>query len=183
MPQPFTPPPMMAMSYIRLPRRSRRPRRPPGASLEFVFCQETKIVELFRKIKPRRAISICTSLSRQMSLQARRRRRIGHEIVELRDVADAHRGGPFELHAVGNQDRLARAVHDRLGDLDLAVVEVEQRAVLVDRRGADDGVIDLELADEIDRGLADDAAVGVPHDAARDDDLDRRRIPARYSQH
>ena len=43
--------------------------------------------------------------------------------------------------------------------LHLAIVEVEQRAVLVDGRGADHRVVDLELPDEIDRRLADDAAV------------------------
>ena len=49
-----------------------------------------------------------------------------------------------------------------------------KRAVLVDRRGADHRIVDLELPDEIDRRLADDAAVGAAHDAAGDHHLDRR---------
>ncbi len=54
---------------------------------------------------------------------------------------------------------LARVRDDGLRDPHLAVIVVEKRTVLVDRRGADDGDIHLELADEIDRRLADHAAV------------------------
>jgi hypothetical protein len=42
-----------------------------------------------------------------------------------------------------------------LRHLHLAIVEVEQRALLVDRGRPDDGVVDLELADELRRGRAD----------------------------
>ena len=49
---------------------------------------------------------------------------------------------------------LARIGNDRLRDLHLAIVEIEQRAVVVDRGGADDGVVDLELADEVDVAVA-----------------------------
>ena len=80
----------------------------------------------------------------------------------------------FELQPIGDEDDLPGVGDDRLADAHLAVVEVEQRALLVDRRGADHGVIDLELADEIDRRAADDAAVGAPHRAAGDDHLDPR---------
>ncbi len=41
-------------------------------------------------------------------------------------------------------------------------VEIEQRAVGIDGGGADHGIVDLELADEIDGRLADNAAVGLP---------------------
>ena len=43
---------------------------------------------------------------------------------------------------------------------------------MVDRRGADDGIVDLELADEVDRRLAHHAAVLMPHDAAGNNDFD-----------
>ncbi|MNT98760.1 hypothetical protein D3C72_2414160 [compost metagenome] len=61
---------------------------------------------------------------------------------------------------------------DRLGHLDLAIVEIEKRPVLVDRRDADDGEIDLELADEIDRCFADDTTVGSAHHTAGNHHLD-----------
>ena len=64
--------------------------------------------------------------------------------------------------AVGHQDHVARIGDDGLRRLDLAVVEIEQRAVLIDRRCADDGEVDLELLDEVVRRLADHRAVGAP---------------------
>ena len=76
------------------------------------------------------------------------------------------------FNRVGDQHDLAGILDDRLRHPHLAIVEVEQRPVLVDRRGADHRVVDLELADEIDRRLADDAAVGAPHRAAGHDHLD-----------
>ena len=74
---------------------------------------------------------------------------------------------------------LTRVLHDRLRDLNLAIVEIEQRAILVDGRGADHGVVDLELADEVDGRLANDAAIGCAHHAAGDDDLDLGRAACR----
>ena len=46
------------------------------------------------------------------------------------------------------------------------VEESKQRPVVVDRGSANHRVVDLELPDEIDRRLADDAAVGAAHHAA-----------------
>ncbi len=61
---------------------------------------------------------------------------------------------------------MARCLH-------LADVEVEQRAVGVDGRGADHGDVDAELRDQRLRLRPHDAAVAVAHAAARDHDLDR----------
>ena len=61
---------------------------------------------------------------------------------------------------------------DGLGDLDLAIVEIEQGAVRVDGGSADHRIVDLELADKIDRRLAHDAAIGAAHHAPGDDHLD-----------
>src|SRR5690606_22516432 len=63
------------------------------------------------------------------------------------------------------------ALHDGPRHANLPVVVVEQRAVGVDRRGADDGVVGTELPDEVHGRLADHAAVAVPHHAAGEDDL------------
>ena len=68
---------------------------------------------------------------------------------------------------------MAGIADDRPRRHHLAIVEIEKRAVIVDRRDADHRPIDLELRDELDRALADDAAVGLAHHAAGDDHLDR----------
>src|SRR5260370_39009674 len=99
---------------------------------------------------------------------------VGHEGLHLADMADAHRRGAPELGAVGHQDHVARIGDDGLRRLDLAVVEIEQGAVLVDRRRADHGVVDLELLDEVVRLLADHRTVGAAYRAAGHDDLDPR---------
>ena len=68
-----------------------------------------------------------------------------------------------ELAVVGGQPDLARVLDDGVRHLHLAVVEVAQRAVGLDARDADQADVDLELADEVDRRLADDAAVARAH--------------------
>ncbi len=60
---------------------------------------------------------------------------------------------------------------DRLGDAHFLIIEVEQGAVLVDTADADQGEIDLELADEIGGGLAHHAAVAA-HVAAGDQHIE-----------
>jgi hypothetical protein len=77
---------------------------------------------------------------------------------------------------VGDEYGAPGMADDRLGDADLAVVEIQQRAVGVDGGCAHDGEIHLELADQIDGGLAHDAAVGGPHHAAGDDDFRGRGL-------
>src|SRR6185295_14785557 len=53
---------------------------------------------------------------------------------------------------------------DRLRHLDLSIVEVEEGAVLVDGRGSDNGIVDFELADEINRSFAYHTTIQMPHD-------------------
>ena len=65
---------------------------------------------------------------------------------------------------------------DRLGDPHLAIVEVEQRAVVIDAADPDDPDVDLELADQVDRRLADDAAIARPHQPAGDDHPEIRLV-------
>ena len=61
-----------------------------------------------------------------------------------------------------------------LGLIALDAVAISATALLVDRGRADDGVIDLELADQADRGGTDHGAVGAAHRAAGHDHLDAR---------
>ena len=68
-----------------------------------------------------------------------RQRLVGNEMAKLRDAAKAHRGRALEFHGIGNQDGLPAVLDDRLGYLDLPVVEVKERSVLVDRRDSDNG--------------------------------------------
>jgi hypothetical protein len=51
--------------------------------------------------------------------------------------------------------------NDGLRRLHFAIVEIQKRALLVDRGRAGDGVIDLELADQVGRGRADHSAGGI----------------------
>ncbi len=74
-------------------------------------------------------------------------------------MADAHRGGAFELGAVGHQDDVASIGNDCLRHFHFAEIEIQKRAISVDGRGADDRVVHFELPDEIDRCFSDDAAV------------------------
>ncbi len=46
-----------------------------------------------------------------------------------------------------------------LGDFHFAKIEIEQRAVFINRGYTDDGEIDLELTNEIDGCFADDTAI------------------------
>ena len=85
---------------------------------------------------------------------------VGDPGLDLADVGDAHRRRAFELRTVGDEDGVAGILQNGLGDLDLAIVEIEERPVGFDRGCADDGVVDLELADEITRRRADDGAIG-----------------------
>ena len=89
-------------------------------------------------------------------------------------MGDAHRRAALELGTVGDQHHATGVGDDRLRHLHLAIVEIQQRALLVDRGGADDGIIHLELADQADGAGADDRAVGAADIAARHDHLDTR---------
>jgi hypothetical protein len=99
---------------------------------------------------------------------------ISYKGINLRKMADPDRSGAFELRGVGNEDNVARICHDRLGYLHFAKIKIQQRAVVIDRRCADYREINLELLDEVDRSLPDDAPVSPPDHTARDYDLDRR---------
>src|SRR5215469_10207004 len=73
---------------------------------------------------------------------------------------------------VRDEEDLARVRHDAFRGADLAVIEIEQRAIAVDTADADDAEVDLELAEEVDDGLTDHAAIPAADDAASDDDLE-----------
>ena len=55
---------------------------------------------------------------------------VGDEGVDLRQMADAHRGCALELGLVGDQDDVPCIGDDRLRHLDLTEIEVEQGAVM-----------------------------------------------------
>src|SRR5215510_9906484 len=150
-PQPLMPPPMIARS-----------RMPPSAFPWVCSCQAAapghrRFIRLRLNTKRRLSnfferSSLVGDLDGDVALSAQlahalRRLGLGDEIVELGDMTDAHRRGALELHAIGDQNGFAGAVHDGLRHLHLAIIEVEQRAVLVDGGRADHGVVDLELTD------------------------------------
>src|SRR3954466_2470294 len=99
---------------------------------------------------------------------------IGYESGDLRKMADTNRSRTLEFARIAHEHDLPRVRQYRLRHPHLAVVVVEERAVLIDSRGADHRKVHLELADEIDCRLPDDPAVAVPHDAAGDHHLDLR---------
>src|SRR5882724_4981589 len=96
-----------------------------------------------------------------------RRRAVGEEGVEIAQIAEAHHGIAPELAVVADEKDLARIGDDAFRSPHLPVIEIEQRAVGIDAADADDAEIGLELAEEIDGGLADDAAVAAAHDPDR----------------
>jgi hypothetical protein len=104
-------------------------------------------------------------------LEGRRRRQVGEDHVEVVQPRELDHGRPVELAVVGSEPDLARLLDDGARDLDLAVVEVAQRAVGFDAADADQADVDLELAHEVHRGFAHDALVGAAHQAAGDDHL------------
>ena len=61
---------------------------------------------------------------------------------------------------------------DRLGDTHFLIVEFQQRAIFIDAADANDPEVDLELVDEVDGCLADDAAIAGTHHAAGHDDIE-----------
>ncbi|CPO93443.1 Uncharacterised protein [Bordetella pertussis] len=80
-------------------------------------------------------------------------------------------GLALEFAAIGGQPDLARLFDDGARHAHLAKVVVAQGAVGLDAGYADQADVDLELADEVQRGLADDAAVARTHHAAGYDDF------------
>src|SRR6218665_460301 len=73
---------------------------------------------------------------------------VGNEGVDLRQMADTHRGRTFELRGIRNENDMPGVGHDGLRHLHLTEVEVQKRTVLIDRRHADNRKIDLELRSE-----------------------------------
>lgn len=112
----------------------------------------------------------------------RHRTAIGDEGMNLGKLTDPDRRGTFELRRIGNENDMPGIGDDGLGDLHFAKIIVKKRAIDIDRRRADHGVIDLELADEIDGRLADDPAVRTAHDPAGNDHLDCRKKGVIYWQ-
>src|SRR5262245_66448490 len=99
-------------------------------------------------------------------------RAVGEEGVEVPQIAETDHGVTAELAVVADQEHLAGIGDDAFRSAHFAVIEIEQRAVGVDAGDADDAEVGLELAEEVDGGLADDAAVAAAHHAAGDDDLE-----------
>ena len=100
-------------------------------------------LQCLRRCRP---TSMVTPLWRQMSAMASGG---GWSVTKTSiwlDMADPDRRRAGELHGVGDQDDVPGIGDDGLGGADLAVVEIEQRAVVVDGRDADHGIVDLELA-------------------------------------
>src|SRR5439155_11938199 len=64
---------------------------------------------------------------------AGRQRGVGDEGLDLGKMRNTYRRAAAELCGVGDQHDAAGIGNDRLGCLHLAIVEVEQRALLVDR--------------------------------------------------
>src|SRR5271166_4582035 len=101
---------------------------------------------------------------------------VGDPSLNLADVGDANGRRPLELRTVGDQDGVAGILQDGLSHLDLSIVEIEERSVGFDRRGADDGMIHLELAYEFARRGADDGSVRASHRAAGDNHFNARAL-------
>src|SRR5438105_15449869 len=78
----------------------------------------------------------------QQLRERRRRRRVGEQHVDLVEARELDHRRPVELAVVGRDPDLARVLDDRTGDLDLAVVEVAQRAVGLYARDADQADVD-----------------------------------------
>ena len=106
-----------------------------------------------RRVGPRSAGSFAPGSSRSMPpwhrldhldtaamadvRQPGRQRGVGDEGLDLADMGDADRRATPQFRAVGDQHDAARIGDDGLRRLHLAIVEIQQRALLVDRGGAD----------------------------------------------
>ena len=66
----------------------------------------------------------------------------------------------------------AGIVDDGAGGTHLTIVEVQQRTVQIDAANTDDAVVHLELVNEIDGGLTDDAAIAAADQPPRHDHLE-----------
>ena len=98
---------------------------------------------------------------------------IRHKNIDFRHLRDFDRRGARELAAVGDEDDFAGVFDDRARNLDLVDVEIQQSAIRIDGRRADDRHVGAELLDLLHRDCADDPAVALPDDPASDDHLDR----------
>ncbi|VTR68901.1 hypothetical protein DESC_720279 [Desulfosarcina cetonica] len=96
---------------------------------------------------------------------------IGEQFVDFGDIAQSDHGVTAELGVVGGQENLAGVVDDGPGGTNLAIVEVQEGPIQVNPADADNAVVHLELADEIDGRLADDPLVAVADQASGHDDL------------
>ena len=97
------------------------------------------------------------------------RRPVGEPGVHVREVAEANHRVSADLAEVGTKKDLARVLDDRLRDTHLVKVEVEQRAIQFDTGDTDNAEVDLELTDELERGLASHAVIPAPYHTAGDD--------------
>ncbi len=102
----------------------------------------------------------------------RRRRAIRENRRDLADAAETDHGVASEFRMVGDQEDAPGVFDDGLRHPHLAIVEIQQGAVLIDAADPDNPDIDFELADEIHGRFADHAAVFAADHAAGDNDLE-----------
>src|SRR3546814_2568511 len=91
--------------------------------------------------------------------------------VDVAQVCDTHHGFRGELRVVEGDQALARDLHRRGGDADVAEVEVEEIAVFADPADAEDAIADAELLQELAGRLSGGGLVVVLQHAAGKNDL------------
>ena len=99
---------------------------------------------------------------------------VGKQGVDFRQMPQTHHGIAPELGVVGHQQHIPGVFNNRLGNPHFPIVKIEQGAIVIDSGNADNAVIHLELADEVDGRLADNAAVAGADHPAGDNDLKTR---------
>jgi len=87
-------------------------------------------------------------------------------------MPDPHRRRAVQLRRIDREDDAAGIFEDRLRHAHFVDVEIEKVAIRLDPRCADQGEVDLEPPDEIDRERTDDRPVVRADAPAGGDDLD-----------
>ena len=92
-------------------------------------------------------------------------------------MPDPHRCRAPELGTVRGQNDVVGIFDDGAGDMRLTQIIIQQRPVMSDRGRPDQGDFDTELADKIDRGLAQYRPVRAAHGAAWNHHFDPGKRP------